>query len=127
MNEQLNQTPALTVTDVNRYIKSLIASDEVLSAVAIRGEISNFKAHSSGHLYFTLKDEGAEIAALPEEAFAEALSAPEQKPVAPSVAKAIQTPKAQTGFVSKIAPVEDQKPAPLVRETVQIPKNAAPP
>ena len=54
MNEQLNQTPALTVTDVNRYIKSLIASDEVLSAVAIRGEISNFKAHSSGHLYFTL-------------------------------------------------------------------------
>lgn len=64
MNEQLNQTPALTVTDVNRYIKSLIASDEVLSAVAIRGEISNFKAHSSGHLYFTLKDEGAEIAAV---------------------------------------------------------------
>ena len=64
MNEQLNPTPAFTVTDVNRYIKSLINSDEVLSAVAIRGEISNFKAHSSGHLYFTLKDEGAEIAAV---------------------------------------------------------------
>lgn len=64
MSQQLNQTPALTVSDVNRYIKSLINSDEVLSAVTIRGEISNFKAHSSGHLYFTLKDEGAEIAAV---------------------------------------------------------------
>ncbi|MBQ9086824.1 MAG: exodeoxyribonuclease VII large subunit [Clostridia bacterium] len=56
--------PALTVTDVNRYIKSLLKQDEVLSAVAIRGEISNFKAHSSGHLYFTLKDEGAELSAV---------------------------------------------------------------
>ncbi|MBQ8332021.1 MAG: exodeoxyribonuclease VII large subunit [Clostridia bacterium] len=56
--------PALTVTDLNRYIKALIGGDEILSAVAIRGEISNFKAHSSGHLYFTLKDGGAEIAAV---------------------------------------------------------------
>lgn len=63
MNEQLN-TQALTVTDVNRYIKSLLTADDVLSAVTIRGEISNFKAHASGHLYFTLKDEGAEIAAV---------------------------------------------------------------
>jgi exodeoxyribonuclease VII large subunit len=63
MNGQVN-IPALTVTDVNRYIKSLLNSDEVLSAVTIRGEISNFKAHGSGHLYFTLKDEGAEIAAV---------------------------------------------------------------
>ncbi len=53
--------------------------------------------------------------------FAEALSAPVSKPVAPNVAKAIQTPKPQTGFVSKIAPVEDPKPAPMVRETVQAP------
>ncbi|MBQ8850608.1 MAG: exodeoxyribonuclease VII large subunit [Clostridia bacterium] len=42
----------------------LIASDDVLSAVAIRGEISNFKRHTSGHLYFTLKDSGAEISAV---------------------------------------------------------------
>ena len=55
---------ALSVTDINRYIKMLMQQDEILSAVAIRGEISNFKAHSSGHLYFTLKDEGAEIAAV---------------------------------------------------------------
>lgn len=63
MNIQSNM-PAFTVSDVNRYIKSLMNADEVLSAVTIRGEISNFKAHSSGHLYFTLKDEGAEIAAV---------------------------------------------------------------
>ena len=55
---------ALSVTDLNRYIKMLIGQDDILSAVAIRGEISNFKAHSSGHLYFTLKDEGAEISAV---------------------------------------------------------------
>ncbi len=54
-------------------------------------------------------------------AFAEALSAPASKPVAPNVAKAIQTHKVQTGFVSKIAPVEDAKPAPIVRETVFTP------
>ncbi len=63
MNSNQNM-PALTVTDLNRYIKALIGGDEILSAVAIRGEISNFKAHSSGHLYFTLKDGGAEIAAV---------------------------------------------------------------
>ena len=55
---------ALSVSDVNRYIKMLITTDDVLSAVAIRGEISNFKRHSSGHLYFTLKDAGGEIAAI---------------------------------------------------------------
>ena len=59
-----NANAALSVTDVNRYIKSLICSDEVLSSVAVRGEISNFKRHSAGHLYFTLKDDGAEIAAV---------------------------------------------------------------
>ena len=61
---QIQQTPALTVTEVNRYIKTLFGQDEILSAVTVRGEISNFKAHSSGHMYFTLKDEGAEISAV---------------------------------------------------------------
>lgn len=55
---------ALSVSDVNRYIKALFNTDDLLSAVAVRGEISNFKRHSSGHLYFTLKDGGAEIAAV---------------------------------------------------------------
>ena len=55
---------ALSVSDVNRYIKALFNTDDLLTAVAVRGEISNFKRHSSGHLYFTLKDGGAEIAAV---------------------------------------------------------------
>lgn len=55
---------SLSVTDVNRYVKSLIESDACLSEVAVRGEISNLKYHSSGHIYFTLKDEESEIAAV---------------------------------------------------------------
>ena len=55
---------ALTVTQLNNYIKALMDGDYLLSSVAIRGEISNFKLHSSGHMYFTLKDEGSEIAAV---------------------------------------------------------------
>ena len=41
MNQQ--NIPAFTVTDLNRYIKTLLSADEVLSAVVVRGEISNFK------------------------------------------------------------------------------------
>ena len=63
MNQHQN-IPAFTVTDLNRYIKSLLSADEVLSSVVVRGEISNFKAHTSGHLYFTLKDESGEISAV---------------------------------------------------------------
>ena len=59
-----NNNTALSVTAVNGYIKSLINNDEILSSVAVRGEISNFKRHSAGHLYFTLKDDGAEISAV---------------------------------------------------------------
>ncbi len=52
---------ALTVSQLNSYIKTLMSGDDFLSSVTLRGEISNFKAHSSGHLYFTLKDERSEI------------------------------------------------------------------
>ncbi len=55
---------ALTVTQLNSYIKALMDGDDFLMSVAIRGELSNFKAHSSGHLYFTLKDEKSEIQAV---------------------------------------------------------------
>ena len=49
---------AFSVTQLNEYVKALIDSDEVLQAVAVCGEISNFKNHyATGHLYFTLKDE----------------------------------------------------------------------
>ncbi len=64
MNDRYQNPPALTVTDVNRYIKTMLGADEVLSSLVIRGEISNFKPHPSGHLYFTLKDQNAEIAAV---------------------------------------------------------------
>lgn len=53
-----------TVTQVNRYIKQLLENDVFLHDVFVEAEISNFKAHGSGHLYFTLKDENAAIAAV---------------------------------------------------------------
>ena len=45
-----------TVTDVNRYIKSIITGDQNLKFIYVRGEISNFKPGANGHLYFSLKD-----------------------------------------------------------------------
>ena len=47
----------LSVSQLTRYIKRLFSYDSVLSNVCVTGEISNFKLHSSGHMYFTLKDE----------------------------------------------------------------------
>ena len=52
---------ALSVAQVNQYLKELIASDDVLSAIWVVGEISNFTRHSSGHLYFTLKDDESQL------------------------------------------------------------------
>ncbi len=51
----------LTVTELNKYIKSLFARDLVLSGLWVKGEVSNFKNHYSGHLYFTVKDENSLI------------------------------------------------------------------
>ena len=55
---------AVSVYELNRYVKTLMDNDALLSAISVRGEISNLKYHSSGHLYFTLKDEEAEIPAV---------------------------------------------------------------
>lgn len=56
---------ALTVTQLNEYIKGIIDRDVRLSDVYLKGEISNFKNHySTGHFYFTLKDEGSMIRAI---------------------------------------------------------------
>ena len=46
----------LSVSQVNRYIKNLLECDMNLENIWIQGEISNFKYHYSGHMYFTLKD-----------------------------------------------------------------------
>ncbi|MBE9912998.1 exodeoxyribonuclease VII large subunit [Paenibacillus donghaensis] len=54
----------LSIKDLNRYIRMKLDSDNLLSDVWIRGEISNFTHHSSGHMYFTLKDEGSRIRAI---------------------------------------------------------------
>lgn len=48
---------AISVSELNQYIKEKIANDEMLNNVLIKGEISNFKNHYTGHLYFTLKDD----------------------------------------------------------------------
>ena len=46
----------LSVTELNKYIKNTVAEDEFLNNVYVKGEISNFKHHYTGHMYFTLKD-----------------------------------------------------------------------
>lgn len=54
----------ITVSQLTRYIKYKIDNDINLNEVFLKGEISNFKAHSRGHFYFTLKDEGSRINAI---------------------------------------------------------------
>lgn len=51
----------LTVSEVNGYIKRIIDNDFILKNTNIKGEISNLKIHSSGHMYFTLKDDNGKI------------------------------------------------------------------
>ena len=51
----------LTVSDLNEYVRRSLAGDPMLKDLKLRGEISNFKRHVSGHLYFSLKDEQARI------------------------------------------------------------------
>ena len=50
-----------SVSQINRYIKMLIDKDADLNSITVRGEITNFKAHYTGHFYFTLKDETSTI------------------------------------------------------------------
>ena len=47
---------ALSVTELNQYVKNLVDGDELLMDVCVRGELSNYKIYPSGHHYFTLKD-----------------------------------------------------------------------
>ena len=54
----------ITISEVNKYIKEILNDDLLLKKVYLKGEISNFKAHSRGHYYFTLKDENSRIAAV---------------------------------------------------------------
>ena len=54
----------ITVTQLTRYIKYKIDNDVHLENVYLKGEISNFKAHTRGHFYFTIKDENSRISAV---------------------------------------------------------------
>ena len=51
----------LTVSEVNNYIKKILDNDFILNNLSVRGEISNLKYHSSGHIYFSLKDANSKI------------------------------------------------------------------
>ena len=51
----------LSITQINEYIRTMMDSDALLTGLAVRGEISNYKMYPSGHHYFTLKDEGGAL------------------------------------------------------------------
>ncbi len=57
----MEEKKIFSVSEVNKYVKMLMDSDPLLTSINIKGEITNFKAHYTGHLYFTLKDENATI------------------------------------------------------------------
>ena len=63
-----------TITALNRAIKNMFDSKPELNRVYIKGEISNFKHHTRGHLYFTLKDENSRIAAVMFQSYADKLT-----------------------------------------------------
>ncbi|MDD2435114.1 MAG: exodeoxyribonuclease VII large subunit [Bacilli bacterium] len=60
----MNNNKYLTVSAITQYLKSKFDSDEHLRTVFLKGEISNYKSHSSGHLYFSIKDETSKINAI---------------------------------------------------------------
>lgn len=63
----------ISVTELNRYMKEKVAGDEFLNNVYVKGEISNFKNHYTGHMYFTLKDENSLIKCIIFKSYAEKL------------------------------------------------------
>ena len=65
---------AITVTELNKYIKEKIAGDEALANIVVKGEISNFKNHYTGHMYFTLKDENSLIKCIMFKTYAQKLN-----------------------------------------------------
>ncbi len=60
----MNNNKYLTVSAITQYLKHKFDSDEHLKTVFIKGEVSNFKSHSTGHLYFSIKDETSKINAI---------------------------------------------------------------
>ena len=54
----------IPVGQINRYVKKMLDGDALLSGLYVRGEVSNYRPHSSGHMYFTLKDKDALLSAV---------------------------------------------------------------
>ena len=67
------ESMAISVSQLNNYIKDKIADDEYLNNVLVKGEISNFKNHYTGHMYFTLKDENSLIKCIMFKSYAQRL------------------------------------------------------
>ena len=63
-----------TVSELNEYASGLIARDPLLTDIGVRGEISGYKRHSSGHVYFTLKDQAAQLRCVMFRQYAQMLS-----------------------------------------------------
>mgnify|MGYP004632035737 FL=1 len=74
MRKMNYEAMAVSVSDLNLYIKEKIAEDEALNAVVVKGEISNFKAHYTGHFYFTLKDDKSLIKCIMFKSYAERIN-----------------------------------------------------
>lgn len=64
MNNQIDTSKYVTISVINRYLKKVFENNTHLQNVYLKGEISNFKAHTRGHWYFTLKDETSRINAI---------------------------------------------------------------
>ena len=58
----MNREQVYSVSQVNLYIKNMFARETVLNQIYIKGEVSNCKYHTSGHIYFTLKDSKGQLA-----------------------------------------------------------------
>ena len=69
----MNEAMTLSVTQLNEYIKMLLDGNKLLSNVLVKGEISNFTNHRTGHFYFSLKDESGLIRAVMFRTYAGAL------------------------------------------------------
>ena len=67
------ESMAISVSKLNSYIKDKIADDEYLNNILVKGEISNFKNHYTGHMYFTLKDENSLIKCIMFKSYAQRL------------------------------------------------------
>lgn len=57
----MNRGQVYSVSAINQYIKNMFSKEYALSVVFVKGEISNCKYHSSGHIYFTLKDSASAL------------------------------------------------------------------